>query len=71
MRKKPKLSFADVLHLAEAYCEEYRERGLCLSQAHNDILFKDYVWQYTSTLYWKGEYIKPTIDLEQLNYSFV
>ena len=64
MRKKPKLRFVDVLHLSEAYCEEYRERGLCLSQAQNDYLFRDYVWQYTSTLYWTGKIIKPTINIE-------
>lgn len=68
MRKKPKLRFVDVLHLSELYCKQYKERNLCLSQKQNDYLFKDFVWQYTSTLYWKGEIIKPVINTDLLNW---
>lgn len=52
-RKKPKLTFAVVLHLAELYCDQYNERGLCLSPEQNEVSFKDFVWQYTSSLYWE------------------
>lgn len=64
MRKKPKLRFIDVLHLSELYCEQYAERNLCLSPQQNDYLFRDFVWQYTSTLYWKGEEIVPVINTD-------
>jgi hypothetical protein len=68
MRKKPKLRFVDVLHLSELYCEQYREQNLCLSQTQNDYLFRDFVWQYTSTLYWEGKVIKPVINLDLIGY---
>ena len=68
MRKKPKLRFVDVLHLSELYCEQYREQNLCLSQTQNDYLFRDFVWQYTSTLYWEGKVIKPIINLDLIGY---
>ena len=68
MRKKPKLGFVDVLHLSELYCEQYREQNLCLSQTQNDYLFRDFVWQYTSTLYWEGKVIKPVINLDLIGY---
>ena len=63
MRKKPKLTFSIILHLSEMYCEEYNERGLCLSPEQNEYLFRDYVRQYYSTLCWEGIEVKPTIDL--------
>lgn len=68
MRKKPKLRFVDVLHLSELYCEQYREQNLCLSQTQNDYLFRDFVWQYTSTLYWEGKVIKPVINFDLIGY---
>ena len=49
MSKKEKLpysEFAKALHLAEAYQEQYNERGLCLSPEQNEASFKDYVQQY-------------------------
>lgn len=68
MRKKPKLRFVDVLHLSELYCEQYREKNLCLSQTQNDYLFRDFVWQYTSTLYWERKLITPVINLDLIGY---
>ncbi len=55
--KKKTISFAEILHLAESYQEEYKERNLCLSEAENDAFFKDYVWQYQAGL-------KPSINTE-------
>lgn len=49
MSKKEKLPYSDfakILHLAEAYQEEYKQRGLCLSPELIDASFKDYVQQY-------------------------
>ena len=63
MRKKPKLTFATILHLSEMYCEQYNERGLCLSQEENDWYFRDFVNQYTSALYW-GKKPNPVINLD-------
>lgn len=68
MGKKPKLTFATILHLSEMYCDQYNERGLCLSSSQNETLFRDFVWQYTSTLYWKGKEIVPFINLELISY---
>ena len=68
MRKKPKLRFVDVLHLSELYCEQYRDQNLCLSQTQNNYLFRDFVWQYTSTLYWEGKFITPVINLDLIGY---
>ena len=51
MRKKPKLDFATVLHLAEAYQDQYREMNLCLSPEQNEASFRDFVWQYTSAVF--------------------
>ena len=68
MRKKPKLRFIDILHLSELYCEQYREQNLSLSQTQNDYLFRDFVWQYTSTLYWERRFIKPVINLDLIGY---
>ena len=42
----PYSAFARILHLAEAYQEQYRERDLCLSPEQNEASFKDYVEQY-------------------------
>lgn len=70
MKKKPELSFIDVLHLSELYCQQYSERNLCLSPEQNDYLFRDFVWQYTSSLYWKGEEIVPSINTDLLWSSF-
>lgn len=44
--KLPYSDFARVLHLAEAYQEEYNRRGLCLSPEQNEASFKDYVQQH-------------------------
>ena len=68
MRKKPKLRFVDALPLSELYCEQYRDQNLCLSQTQNDYLFRDFVWQYTSTLYWEGKFITPVINLDLIGY---
>lgn len=51
-RKKPKLTFLDVLHLAEIYCEQYNEKKLCLSQEQDDSSFRDFVRQYCCALFW-------------------
>ena len=50
MRRKPQLTFATVLHLAEMYCNQYGERNLCLSQEQNDAFFRDFVGQYLSAI---------------------
>ena len=42
----PYSAFARILHFAEAYQEQYRERNLCLSPEQNEASFKDYVEQY-------------------------
>lgn len=42
----PYSAFARILHLAEAYQEQYLERGLCLSPEQKEASFKDYVEQY-------------------------
>lgn len=55
MRKKPKLDFATVLHLAENYQDQYREMNLCLSPEQNEASFRDFVWQYTSAVFWGKE----------------
>ena len=46
MGKKIEHSFADVLQLAEAYQEQYRERGLSLSHEQNEAAFRDFVARY-------------------------
>lgn len=53
MKKKPKIDFSTILHLAEAYQDQYKKRGLCLSPAQNDASFRDFVAQYYSALYWE------------------
>ena len=52
MRKKPKVTFATILHLSEMYCEQYREKGLRLSPEQNEACFRDFVNQCYSALYW-------------------
>ena len=42
MRKKPKVTFAMILHLSEMYCEQHREKNLCLSPEQNDAFFRDF-----------------------------
>lgn len=61
MRKKPKVTFATILHLSEMYCEQYREKGLRLSPEQNEASFHDFVGQYYGALYW-GEPISLVID---------
>ncbi len=63
MGKKIKPTFAGILHLAEAYQEEYKRRGLCLSPEQNEASFKDYVGQYYGALN-HGKDITPVIDTE-------
>jgi len=62
-KRKPKVEFATILHLAEMYCKQYEERNLCLSQEQNEALFRDFVAQYYSALYWDKE-PKPVINTE-------
>ena len=61
MRKKPKVTFATILHLSEMYCEQYREKGLRLSPEQNEASFRDFVGQYYGALYW-GKPISLVID---------
>lgn len=65
MRPYPKQDFATILHLAEMYCEQYRERNLCLSQEQNDAFFRDFVGQYNSSIYW-GKVPAPVIHTDLL-----
>lgn len=57
---KMNVNFATILHLAEWYCEQYKERELCLSQEQNDAFFRDFVRQYLCVLHW-GREPKPII----------
>ena len=61
MRTPPKQDFATILHLSEMYCEQYRERNLCLSPEQNEASFRDFVNRYYSALYW-GKPINLAID---------
>ena len=63
MGKKTELTFATVLHLAEAYCDQYRVRGLCLSPKANDWYFRDFVNQYRAAIHW-GKNPHPIINLD-------
>lgn len=63
MRKVPKLDFFTILHLAEQYQDQYRERNLCLSPEQNDVFFRDFVWQYYSAIYW-GKEPSPVINTD-------
>lgn len=62
-KKKQEVDFLTILHLAELYCDKYRERNLCLSQEQNDAFFRDFVRQYYSAIYW-GEDPQPVINTE-------
>lgn len=62
-KKKQKVDFLTILHLAELYCKQYEERGLCLSQEQNDAFFRDFVGQYNCAVYW-GKEPKPVINTE-------
>lgn len=62
-KKKREIDFMDILHLAEWYQEQYRERGLCLSEAQNEASFRDFVAQYYSSLHW-GLEVNPIINPE-------
>lgn len=63
MRKPPKKDFATILHLAEMYCQQYKERNLCLSPEQNDAFFRDFVSQYYAAKYW-GEPSVPVIKTD-------
>lgn len=65
MKQKSKIRFIDILHLAELYCEQYRERNLCLSQEQNDAFFRDFVRQYYSAIFW-GKIPAPVIHTDLL-----
>lgn len=53
--KKIKFDFMTVLHLAEIYHDQYLERNLQLSELQNEASFRDFVHQYTSSMYWGKE----------------
>ena len=63
MRTPLKKDFATILHLAEKYCEQYRERNLCLSPEQNDAFYRDFVGQYYAALYW-GKFPTPIIKTD-------
>lgn len=63
MRTPPKQDFATILHLAEKYCSQYREKNICLSQEQNDALFRDFVGQYYSAICW-GKEPSPIINTD-------
>lgn len=63
MRTAPKQDFLTILHLAEQYQDQYRERKLCLSPEQNDVFFRDFVGQYYSAIYW-GEEPSPIINTD-------
>ena len=63
MRTAPKQDFLTILHLAEHYQDQYRERNLCLSPEQNDAFFRDFVEQYYSAIYW-GKEPAPVINTE-------
>lgn len=52
MRRKPKVDFLTVLHLAEIYQEQYNELGLCLSPEQDEKSFRDFVAQYYRNQFW-------------------
>ena len=63
MNCAPKQDFLTILHLAERYQDQYRERNLCLSPEQNDAFFRDFVEQYYSAIYW-GKEPSPVINTE-------
>lgn len=58
--KRKEIDFMTILHLAEWYQDQYRERGLYLSEAQNEASFRDFVAQYRSSLHW-GIEVNPVI----------
>lgn len=58
--KENKVDFLTILHLAELYQKQYKERNLCLSQEQNDAYFRDFVGQYNAALHW-GKVPSPII----------
>lgn len=58
-----KQDFTAILHLAELYFDQYRERNLCLSPLQNEVLFSDFVHQYYSAINW-GKEPKPVINTD-------
>ena len=65
MRIPPKQDFVTILHLAEIYQDQYRERNLCVTPEENDVFFCDFVHQYYAALYWEKE-PAPVINTEVL-----
>ena len=63
MRTAPKQNFLTILHLAEQYQDQYKERNLCLSPEQNDAFFRDFVGQYYSAIYW-GKKPAPIINTD-------
>lgn len=49
-QEKREIDFMGILHLAEWYQDQYRERGLCLSEAQNEASFRDSSWLPESPL---------------------
>ena len=60
MDKETRIFFA-ILHLNEAFFDQYVERNLCLSEKQFDVSFFFFVDQYFSALV-KGYAILPQID---------
>ena len=58
-----KVDFLTILHLAERYQDQYRERNLCLSPEQNDAFFRDFVGQYYAALYWR-KVPSPVINID-------
>lgn len=52
MKTIKRVNFLTILHLAEAYQEQYIEKNLCLSPEQNEASFRDFVQQYYAALYW-------------------
>ena len=55
--------FSTILHLAEQYQNQYKERSLFLSQEQNDAFFNDFVGQYFAAVYW-GKEPSPVINTD-------
>ena len=52
----PKQDFLTILHLAEHYQDQYRERNL-------DAFFRDFIEQYYSAIFW-GKEPSPVINID-------
>lgn len=63
MRRKPIISTSMIFHLSEKYYDQYNEKKLNLSPEQNEASFRDFVYQYTSALYWK-KVPKPIINID-------